>query len=114
MMQVKSRKAEVTQLPLEVVLRLAIHAYNIDQAEKGSTFTASEDSDPAFLERIEVNYIRHELTTYDMDLESVAGKPGLRDLKDAIREMIYEAIAEAYPDLAVECYQQLMNRWDLC
>jgi hypothetical protein len=72
--------------------------------------TASRNSDPAFLACIQVNYIRHRLTTYDRDLELAAGRPGAERARDAIREKVYDAIAEAYPDLADECYRQLSRR----
>ena len=59
---------------------------------------ATEQSDPAFLERITVNYIRHQLTSYDTHLEQAAGQIGVHQAGKVIRRRIYDAIARGeYP-----------------
>ena len=63
-----------------------------------------------FLERITVNYVRHRLTSYDRNLERVAGQIGVALAITAIRKRIYAAIAETYPHLAPECERQLARR----
>ena len=68
------------------------------------------DRDPVFLDRITVNYIRHELTQYDGALVEVAGQTGIQQAVDAIRARVYEAIADAYPMLADECTRQLERK----
>jgi hypothetical protein len=66
--------------------------------------------DSATLDRWKVNYLRHRLTDYERYLEEVAGNVGVRDAKDLIREKVYDAIADAYPELAAECSRQYDER----
>lgn len=98
----------VTRIPLEDVRRRAIKAYN--DRHWGSDMPAGMHSDSEFLDRITVNYIRHKLTRYDQALGKTAGKVGVHQAVDAIREKVYAAIAEAYPDLAEESRRQLARR----
>jgi hypothetical protein len=67
---------------------------------------ATSKSDPAFLLRITVNYLRHALTSYDAELERVFGKVGVREAYTVLNQHVYAAIAEAYPHLADECARQ--------
>lgn len=66
--------------------------------------------DSGALERWEVNYLRHVLTRYERELDAVAGKVGVRDAVDMIREKVYDAIADRYPRLAAECRRQYAER----
>lgn len=52
-----------------------------------------------FLNRITVNYLRHECTDYDYELSEIAGKVGVQDAHDILKERVNEAIYEAYPTL---------------
>lgn len=54
-----------------------------------------------------VNYIRHNLTSYEYDLYRIRGKVGKQDLYTKLKECILEKIAEAYPYLEDECYSQI-------
>ena len=67
---------------------------------------ATTKSDKPFLERIEVNYIRHNLTKYDTALETMAGRIGVHEAVVKIKFMILDAIAEKYPELSNECQNQ--------
>ncbi|MFE2474128.1 hypothetical protein [Streptomyces mirabilis] len=67
---------------------------------------AGPDSDPAFIERITVNHIRHDLTEYDQALEDKYSHVGGDAAKARIRERVYEAIARTYPHLAEERRRQ--------
>jgi len=96
----------------------AIASYNRRQAERSEwgwrgNFEydpAHPDSDPAFLQRITVNYIRHHLTRYDTAIDAMVGKVGKQSGVDALREKVYSVIAATYPHLAVECARQLEYR----
>lgn len=68
---------------------------------------ASERSSPEFLERITVNYLRHELSSYENHLTRVAGQVGAEDAYWRIKEKVLDAIAGAYPHLAAECCRQM-------
>jgi hypothetical protein len=72
---------------------------------------ATADSDPFFLERITVNYLRHRLTNYDDHLDEVAGKVGCDDARSAIKRKVLAAIREGYPWLARECERQRGGCW---
>lgn len=105
----------VVQMP-EVQLRdKAIQNYNNWQSEKAlnswrdydSAEPARKNSDPAFLQRISVNYLRHQGTRYDRAIEAMIGKVGNQEALSALRVRIYEAIATAYPGLTAECGRQL-------
>ena len=70
----------------------------------------TRNDDLAFLERLQVNYARHELTSYDEVLPLFDGEIGVADAKQVIRQAVYAAIADAYPHLAEECDRQLSAR----
>jgi hypothetical protein len=105
----------VPVLHRDALTRRACDAYNRRQWDVRADADwdwalASENSDPAFLERIAVNYLRHELTDYESHLDAIAGRTGVRDGERLVRARVYDAIASAYPDLAAECRRQLAWR----
>jgi hypothetical protein len=78
------RAIEITvrALPRDKLLRHAIQNYNgrqLDRYDGGEVNSASITSDALFLERIQVNYIRHCLTSYDNVLASNAAKIGVAE-----------------------------------
>jgi len=102
----------------EEVRRMAVANYNEIQGLRDSWnrapewSPAMETTDRRFLDRITVNYLRHVRTNYDELLASLHGKVGIEEAKELVREQVYEAIAEAYPDLAPECSRQERARAD--
>ncbi|TKD35310.1 hypothetical protein [Azotobacter chroococcum] len=107
--------AAIEAMPLSVdvlsnkqLLSCAISAYNARNPYSDSS--ADPKADQAFLDRICVNFIRHELTHYDHALEAMAGKTGINKAIVLLRRRIYSAIAQAYPALADECANQLQAR----
>jgi hypothetical protein len=93
---------EVRRIPIKEVREMAIQHYNAWQSGKRNPGeTAREDSDERFLVRITVNYVRHELTSYDAEMDEVAGRIGADEGRDLVRQKILEAIAEAYPELEI-------------
>jgi len=109
---VKGLNIEVVRLDRDTVTRRAVNSYNSHWLNhRGrSGLMASPASDQAFLSRITVNYIRHELTQYDRHLEEVARRVGCQDAVDEIRARAYAAIAHAYEWLADECERQVEER----
>lgn len=69
-----------------------------------------KDAPQEFIQRIEVNFLRHEGTLYDAELEEYAGSTGVREAVDMVRERVYEVIAKEYPYLKKECERQLQRR----
>lgn len=105
---VDSMRVDVVLMPLRDVQRLAIDSYNEWHADAGGF--ASHKSEAAFLNRISVNFIRHELTEYDYEVEDVAGKTGVSQAVDGIRLKVYDAIGKACPLYACECRRQCFAR----
>jgi hypothetical protein len=67
---------------------------------------ASAHSDEWFLNRIRVNFLRHELTSYERILRGIAGRGGVDEAYGDVNSKALDAIADAYPDLADECNWQ--------
>ncbi len=115
--QTKTSKlvAEIDVMPVSVKLiglpylrQLAIDDYN--ERNPFDYEPASTQSDEAFLNRICVNYIRHQMTAYDHALWEVAGRTGKSIAITAIRRKVYDAIAKAYPVFHDECSRQIQHR----
>jgi hypothetical protein len=101
----------VPSIRRDKLIRQACDSYNARQrAGPYVECWASAASDPEFLKRIMVNYLRHELTDYERRLDMIAGQIGCRDAHQVIRQAVYSAIAGAYPDLAAECDRQEGSR----
>lgn len=71
---------------------------------------ATEDSAPAFLDRIAVNYVRHRLTAYDGKMRALTGKQRGEEAIRLLRLRVLDAIAKAYPELAEEARRQRARR----
>ena len=76
--------------------------------ETVSVWNLNEDS--AFLNRLRVNYLRHVCTGYDRWLQELQGKIGKANAVDVLREVMFDAISDQYPDLAAECDRQQIAR----
>jgi len=83
-------------LPRERVRRLALRSEALRRA-------GLHDPTPEDIARLEVNFIRHELTKYDAHLDAGA------NVED-IRKYTYQAISLFYPDLTDECARQYRQR----
>ena len=71
---------------------------------------ASAQSDPAFLEQITINYIRHNLTVFETHLKEVAGQSGISEAGRVVRRRVYDEIVAQRPDYAEECKRQMRDR----
>lgn len=65
-------------------------------------YSADEDT----VKRWMVNFVRHEMTTYDEQLYYMKGKVGVHDMYEEIHNLILDKIAVVYPELAQECEKQ--------
>ena len=74
-----------------------------------SDLGATTDSDPKFLERICVNYLRHCLTKYEDHLDAMSGKVGFNGCYEEVRRKVFAEIAAKYEWLAEECKRQQEN-----
>ncbi len=98
-------KVEVPALSEDELIRRACDNYNWHKSDNNDNW-ASPSSDPEFLERICVNYLRHCLTEYEAHLAEIAGKVGVRDAYLEIKTKVLKAIAEKYDWLWLECSRQ--------
>lgn len=94
------------------LLKRAINHYNEmqDWREFNGRSTcglyANENSDIEFLKRIQVNYLRHCLTSYEEKLDDISGRVGVFEGYVDIRKKIFTEIARVYPELEDECKRQ--------
>lgn len=114
--------AQAEQLPITVkrlspgaLLDKAIKSYNYRKLEKAYVGydvpnDARRGDNPEFLARLQVNFLRHEGTVYDHQIESFARRVGVDAADEVIRRRVYAAIAAAYPVLAGECERQWKAR----
>ena len=77
--------------------------------ERERDYWADKNSDKEFLDRIQVNYIRHCLTSYEEDLWSVFGETGAFEGRMRIKEEVLKKIAVLYPYLKKECKRQILD-----
>jgi len=101
---------KIKVIKVKDVISEAIESYNSFQSYKGSLNFACKSSDKHFLDRITVNYIRHELTQYDEKLYALIGKVGKAQAYRLLREKIFLKIMKKYPQYAEECFRQLNTK----
>jgi hypothetical protein len=111
MQYVETVEIDVPCFPKAVLIDQACDNYNARYDERVLAREYCEDcqrafdqSDPVFLERICVNYLRHCCTEYETHLSQIAGKVGAREAYHKIK--VLEAISEAYVWLSEECTRQ--------
>jgi len=110
---VDAAKAIVVEVPtfdLEQLIRKACASYNQLNSYRDGFVAATPNSSPEFLDRIAVNYLRHQMTDYEELLDRQFGKVGTAEAKEVIREKVYDAIGDTYPSLADECFSQQRRR----
>lgn len=113
-MPVRVRRVEPDQLLID-----AIDSYNSHRLARWERRNFHEDyySEPAtkhsceaFLERITVNYIRHNLTSYDALLSRQKGKLAKQEAIEIVQERVFRAIRDVYPEYREEIERQMIER----
>jgi hypothetical protein len=102
-------KISVPKMDMKKLIKRACESYNAMRVYRDDRIDygpANENSDQDFLDRICVNYLRHELTRYERHLEEIAGKVGTGEAYLEMKDKVLDAIAEAYPELGMECLKQ--------
>jgi hypothetical protein len=110
---VEAVEIEVPRLPKAELIRRACENYNaglVDDTRDRPR--AYPNSDPEFLERVCVNYLRHVLTQYEEHLEEIAGKVGMRDAYQKLKSKVLDAIWDEYDWLRFECWRQEDRMWE--
>jgi len=110
---VEEMEIHVEELKDAAVIKIACESFNDWKRYKRDYDYEPADpkkSDKTFLDRITVNFIRHELTDYDHSLHVVAGNVGVLEAVWRIKEKIFYAIAKKYPQYIGECSKQLGSK----
>ena len=109
---------EISELPISVefiprneLVPLVIDDYNDRNYYKD--YLTLRDLDQSKLERLTVNYIRHQLTSYDYYLKLIVSKVGKKEGYRLLIERIYNCISESYPELTRECTLQFRRKFYL-
>lgn len=103
---IDNMKIDVPKLEREQLIKKACANYNAMQNYYGRSGKASPKDAEEFLDRISVNYLRHELDDYEDALDHIKGKAGKSEVYLEIKDNVLDAIAEAYPYLGKECTSQ--------
>lgn len=111
--QVETMRVQIPELPLDRVRRRAIANYNerLSDTDAWTPTPASEVSDPAFLDRISVSYLRHA-SDYEQQLDRIEGRPGHLEAYTRLKCRFLDEIARLYPELAAECRRQARQARD--
>ena len=104
--QIDALEIRVKVVKVSALLDLSIKSYNDWHGDFDNFSPATMQSEDLFLQRIQVNYIRHHLTQYDKHLEQVAGKTAVHEAVRLIRSKVFSSIAKSYPQLLKECERQ--------
>ncbi len=98
---------EVLRMDKDKLIEEACGAYNEwHWSRSDEDCYADKNSNPLFLERITVNYLRHCLSRYEEHLAKIEGKVGARDAYSQIKDEVLWAIGFEYDWLADECQRQ--------
>lgn len=110
---VDSLNIEVEKFSRHDLIENACDQYNAYkeyiQSERSEWFDfepASSRSDQSFLNRICVNFLRHQATKYEQCLDDTKGKVGTNKAYFEIKIKVLNAIAKEYPWLEHECSRQ--------
>jgi hypothetical protein len=100
-------KLPYAQVQKKAIKRYNTHLFNTGQFDKPK---ANTTRDREFLDRISVNYIRHNLTNYDKMLDRVCKKMVSIDVYVLLNQKIYQTIGETYLNLKDECDRQMESK----
>ena len=76
------------------LIKTACEHYNC--RNRNDYYTASPSSDKEFLKRITINYLRHQCTQYDEELQKFYKKVGVREAHQVLQQRINDAIKQKY------------------
>jgi hypothetical protein len=108
---IKQMPITVERHPPDNVLEAGRRDWENWQANRRNDYGASGRDTPLETpQRWAVNFIRHNLTSYNGRLATIGGKLGVADAAQRIRQRVLEKIAEVYPEFAEECDRQIRHR----
>ena len=107
--QISELPISVEIIPRNELVPLVLDDYNDRNYYKD--YLTLRDLDQSTLERLTVNYIRHQLTSYDQCLGLIFSRVGKKEGYRLLKERIYKCISESYPELTGECALQLRRKF---
>ena len=104
---IRNLNIHIPEYDYEHLVELACDSYNDFQKFKawrrGDYYSfdepATSQSDEKFIARICMNYLRHNCTRYDKELEKMFGKTGRAEGHDIIQNRINQEICRIYPEI---------------
>ena len=109
LIQISEFPISVEIIPRYELVPLVIDDYNNRNYYKD--YLTLRDLDQSTLERLTVNYIRHQLTEYEYHLYTIGDQVGKKEGARLLKEITNNCIGESYPDLTRECALQLRRRF---
>ena len=109
LIQISEFPISVEIIPRYELVPLVIDDYNNRNYYKD--YLTLRDLDQSTLERLTVNYIRHQLTEYEYHLYTIGDQVGKKEGARLLKEITNNCIGESYPDLTRECALQLRRKF---
>lgn len=109
--QVETVTITVPKMPVEAVIQNGVASWVSYQVSWGRD--ADADVSDSMAKRLAVNWLRHEMTSYDQHLADLYRQVGRDAAYLVINRKVCEAISAAYPELANECDRQLVAKYQL-
>lgn len=108
---VKSWNIQIDKISYKKILRYAIDDYNDFKLSKNDTKSLiNNNTNKEILDRVCVNFIRHQLSDYDGMLYELSGRTGISKAYLILNQKIYDTISEIYPRYKNECTRQLNDK----
>ena len=111
LIQISEFPISVEIIPRYELVPLVIDDYNNRNYYKD--YLTLRDLDQSTLERLTVNYIRHQLTEYEYHLYTIGDQVGKKEGTRLLKEITNNCIGESYPDLTRECTLQFRRKFYL-
>ena len=109
LIQISEFPISVEIIPRYELVPLVIDDYNNRNYYKD--YLTLRDLDQSTLERLTVNYIRHQLTEYEYHLYTIGDQVGKKEGARLLKEITNNCISESYPDLIRDCALQLRRKF---
>lgn len=103
----------INKMDLDAVKFAAVNDYNHLHIGEERFHFATVNSEPSFLDRVVVNYLRHKQTNYDNGLKIIARKTGKEQAYALLKNKVLTEISRAYPSLQEECIRQRVSIQDV-
>lgn len=112
--EAKTWKVKLKSIPLKKLYELAVDSHNdwscfTDNFDNVTSVSELLKENPETLNRLAVNYLRHECSSYEHRLDNNRGKVGVDEAYYIIKTKVLQQIAKQYPQLKEEANKQLSN-----